>query len=65
MPSPVRGRGHALVGGTSVPTLFAPVAAIWHKSVGTEAPPTRALLPVRGQGPPPCKRSTTPTASSP
>ncbi|WP_430539106.1 DUF6053 domain-containing protein [Lysobacter enzymogenes] len=30
------------MGGTSVPMLSAQVAAGWHKSVGAEAPPTRA-----------------------
>ncbi|WP_428992735.1 DUF6053 domain-containing protein [Lysobacter enzymogenes] len=32
------------MGGTSVPTLFGLVAAIWHKSIGTEVPPTKAAL---------------------
>ncbi|WP_428995144.1 DUF6053 domain-containing protein [Lysobacter enzymogenes] len=36
--------GTAVVGGTSVPTLSAPVAATRHKSIGTEVPPTTALL---------------------
>ncbi|WP_428992859.1 DUF6053 domain-containing protein [Lysobacter enzymogenes] len=30
------------VGGTSVPTLSAPIAAIRKKSIGTEVPPTTA-----------------------
>ncbi|WP_430538947.1 DUF6053 domain-containing protein [Lysobacter enzymogenes] len=34
--------GSAVVGGASAPTLFAPVAAIWPKSIGAEAPPTTA-----------------------
>ncbi|WP_428992851.1 DUF6053 domain-containing protein [Lysobacter enzymogenes] len=32
----------ALVGGASAPMPSAQVAAIWNKSVGAEAPPTRA-----------------------
>ncbi|WP_354518767.1 DUF6053 domain-containing protein [Lysobacter enzymogenes] len=34
----------ALVGGTSVRMLFGRVAAIRHKGVGTEVPPTRTCL---------------------
>ncbi|WP_425479370.1 DUF6053 domain-containing protein [Lysobacter enzymogenes] len=30
------------MGGTSVPTLSAPIAATRHKSIGTEVPPTTA-----------------------
>ncbi|WP_430539063.1 DUF6053 domain-containing protein [Lysobacter enzymogenes] len=35
------------MGGTSVPTLSAEVAATWHESVGAEAPPTIASAVVR------------------
>ncbi|WP_394540053.1 DUF6053 domain-containing protein [Lysobacter enzymogenes] len=31
------------MGGTSVPRLSAQVATNWNKSVGAQAPPTRAL----------------------
>ncbi|WP_428995070.1 DUF6053 domain-containing protein [Lysobacter enzymogenes] len=34
----------ALVGGTSVPMLFGRVAAIRHKGIGTEVPPTSRRL---------------------
>ncbi|ALN56669.1 hypothetical protein GLE_1312 [Lysobacter enzymogenes] len=34
----------AFVGGASAPMLFALIAAIWNKSIGVEAPPTKAVL---------------------
>ncbi|WP_428992866.1 DUF6053 domain-containing protein [Lysobacter enzymogenes] len=43
------------MGGASVPTLSAPIAAIRDKSVGAEAPPTKAQAPSRQEPPrPPC-----------
>ncbi|WP_428992852.1 DUF6053 domain-containing protein [Lysobacter enzymogenes] len=31
------------MGGASAPMLFAQIAAIWNKSIGAEAPPTKAV----------------------
>ncbi|WP_394538897.1 DUF6053 domain-containing protein [Lysobacter enzymogenes] len=36
------------MGGPSGPTLCARVGAIWHKSVGAEAPPTTTAAAVSG-----------------
>ena len=44
------GLAGAFVGGTSVPMLFGPLAAIRHKSIGTEVPPTKAAPSQNGGG---------------
>ncbi|WP_425479350.1 DUF6053 domain-containing protein [Lysobacter enzymogenes] len=35
------------MGGPSGPTLLFPVAALWHKSLGPEGPPTRGCAGIR------------------
>ncbi|WP_428995164.1 DUF6053 domain-containing protein [Lysobacter enzymogenes] len=39
------------MGGTSVPMLSFPLAAIWNKSIGTEVPPTEAIPPTEAASP--------------
>ncbi|WP_394540937.1 DUF6053 domain-containing protein [Lysobacter enzymogenes] len=40
------------MGGPSGPMLLSQVAAIWHKSIGPEGPPTRAAPCQKKNGPP-------------
>ncbi|WP_354518586.1 DUF6053 domain-containing protein [Lysobacter enzymogenes] len=44
------------MGGTSVPMLSFPIAAIRNKSVGTEVPPTKAVAPNKARAPAPRAR---------
>ncbi|WP_425479394.1 DUF6053 domain-containing protein [Lysobacter enzymogenes] len=44
------------MGGTSVPMLSFPIAAIRNKSVGTEVPPTKAVAPSKARAPAPRTR---------